>query len=1415
MAQQLSNPLLEEPYEASGAINPLLDGEEMATPAQANPLLEVPTTEPPSMPAVPPAAGGAPQPQVLEGGSPFVRGKIEYPEEEKDPLVGLRRALAKEQAHWDKMLSAETPAEALGITGAAEIAGGVAVGGAEWLAQNIMGMSAGVYTKFATDWSGRESLEFGNKVSQHLLEGLKDVAPDAVQRFLGKPETLEAQQFLEGMGTLLETTVGKLGDVGAEFVGGYIKGIANYVPEGYGKQALLEAVPWAEQLGRFGVELLAFKKGHEVGRYVARKVRAGKAPSTPETVDAGSPDIVKVLREDFQPAEAARRVAEDIDATLSRSEKAELRATAKEAVQRTFKEHDLASIEEDLRAGTIGPDIAKTLRENVELQDQQFAERAKVEKASDDYIKAIDRGDIPVDSLPAELDPATNMPIPFGNRAAARVRATSYAKEGVIAEPVRVPGTKLHALRLLEEERVIRSSRDKPLTLKGAEAKARALKSDGISTELRNVESGYELIVTGYTKEAALKRAAEIKAGEPTQLHAGISPEETVKRLLKRVGSRYDLEELTAARAKWLEGVEEGRRIMAERTAKEEARAYNYAYAGIPIPPELAGKIRRYAREHGVSVLNLLRKKGYTDETAGKMVAHIERMGEIYENNLASGVKVRDTNGNRAALRKRALMLAESHGLLTTKPIKKGRPVGQFSIEEVNSFLTSQDLPLSTPLREATRRMKRAGLARQTQLEYKDRGFKSFVEATAGKPWGRDLNVNELTALGNAMARMHKRTGQYILKQEGGRPPITEAHLDMLGKIAHVKLQGTIEGTTWFAERLDKSAPGFAREFIYPVLTAENNTVLEVMIGKHRLKQFLKENKITKADREAIGAYAVSKQAGGDLILERMGKKAEPLTPNQAKFYNYMRTEIFEPLFTRINETRAKQGQSPISYTENYFTFFRDLTELAEDGIHVLDSKASTLKQRMTKARQVSLGQLKSRVGSKLPVELDAAKVAEKYMLSATHYVNTSPPLNAMRNLIESSFSRDSIVSKHGEAAWPESVAHMKAFKLGPINTKLYDSLNSWLNYVAGVPIKDAGWAKINKAASVINSNLAYSILSFNLGSTMRQFGAWRHVWFGTSMRDMIKGCYKAAEEFITAEPGTRFGEKAKLRGAFLESDRLAGRVFDATARHTLDVLEGKRDTGSFIGYLQERVGRAGLYPLQATDAVAARVSYYAFESKGKRMGLRGQDLKEYIDNNIIKTQGSGARVEVPPILRTPLGRTLGLFQTYVLNEWNYLNREILGRGSKRPTLETVGKVIRYIYITAAMSSAFEALGIRSPFPTPIDAFTEAKEKGASTPEALVRAAFELAEPIPFGGGAVRFQTTLGGPFASITEDVIGALHNDPFSPPLLQSAAKLFGVPGTTAFYNGYRTLAKDTDDNVRSRRGRSVRRRTSRQRR
>lgn len=1415
--QTLNNPLLEEPQKVSGAINPLLSDVEGPIPP-LNPLLEEPTTEPPAVLEEEPLAQAPSRTLPQQEGSTLVRGEIDQlqqlliPEERPTDMLDRAMVRASEmlQQRRDTILYGETPAEQLGITGAAEVAGGVVVGGAEWLAQNIMGMAAGAYTKFVTDKSGEESLEYGNKVAQEVLTGLKEAAPDTWQRFLGAPETPQAQEALEGLGALLEATVVPFGDVGAEFVGGYLRGIADLLPEGTAQTALTEAVPWAEQIGRFGTELIAFKKGHEVGRYVAEKVRRRERPPSRAEVTPERPEVLDLLQEDFKPAEAARRVAKEIDDTLSSREKAELQALAKQEVQRNLRDYDLSVIESDLKAGRIGPDIAKSLRENIEVQEKQLAERTKVERASTEYVSAIEAAKIPADVIPAAMDPATNRPIPFGNRAAASVRARTLAKEGTLTEPVRVPGTKYHALRILEDQRIIRTTRNKPFTLKGAQSRQRTLERQGTKTELRNIEGGYELRVTSYSKEAAAKRTAQLREEGITYKHSGIPPDDIARRVLRAAGRTFDIDRLTRERAKWLRGVEEGRRLRAAQAIRDEGKSYIYMHSGIPIPPDIAGKIRRYARERGTSVMNVLRKKGYSDSTAGKMVSHIEEMGKIYESNLAAGIKAKDTNANRAALRKRALMLAEANGLLTTRPIKKGRPVGQFSVQEVQAFLATQDLPLSTPLRDATRRMKQAGLSRQTRLEYKDRGFKSFVEATTGKPWSKNLDVSELTALANAMTTMRQTSGRFILKQEGGQPPITEVHLDMMGKISHVKPQGAIEGTTWFANRLDTAAPGFAREFINPILTAENTTVHEVMINRHRLKQFVKENKITMADREAIGTWAVSKQEGGSLILESMNKTAKPLTKKQAQLYEYIREEIFEPLFTRINEARAKQNKDPMKYTENYFTFFRDLTALAEDGIHVLGSSQAALKQRITKARQVAFRHLKARKGSKLPVELDALRVAEKYMLSATHYVHTSPPLNRLRTLLDSGFSRKAVVTKHGEAAWPESVQHLKAFNLAGINAPLYEGFNAWLNHVAGVPVKDAGWRTLNKVATVLNTNLAYSVLSYNLGSVARQFGAWRNTWHATSTRDMIGGMYDAARDFAVAEKGARFGERAKLRGAFAKSDRLASRVFDATVRHTLDVLEGRRDTGSLMGYLYHKLGRAGLRPLAATDAIAARVAYYALERQGRRQGLKGQELREYIDRGIIETQGSGTKVEVPPIMRTPAGRTLALFQTYVLNDWNYLNRRVFGRGSKKPTYQKVASLLYYVYVTAAMSMMFEALGVRSPFPTPIDAFADAQERGATPPEALARSAFELVEPVPFIGGAIRFGTSLGGPVISTGSEIAAALHGDPFSPPLLVSAAKLMGVPGTTAFYNGYRQLAKDTDRNVQGRR--RTRRRTSR---
>ena len=111
---------------------------------------------------------------------------------------------------------------------------------------------------------------------------------------------------------------------------------------------------------------------------------------------------------------------------------------------------------------------------------------------------------------------------------------------------------------------------------------------------------------------------------------------------------------------------------------------------------------------------------------------------------------------------------------------------------------------------------------------------------------------------------------------------------------------------------------------------------------------------------------------------------------------------------------------------------------------------------------------------------------------------------------------------------------------------------------------------------------------------------------------------------------------------------------------------------------------------------------------------------------------------------------------------------------------QVVASAMRFILASAIISSIFaDTLQLKSPIPTPIDAFRESLETDSSTRKAFQASVIELLEFIPIYGGKYKFDSELMGPVV----DQLVKLGKGDYS-----SLGRLGGMPGYQALWKAYR---------------------------
>jgi hypothetical protein len=137
------------------------------------------------------------------------------------------------------------------------------------------------------------------------------------------------------------------------------------------------------------------------------------------------------------------------------------------------------------------------------------------------------------------------------------------------------------------------------------------------------------------------------------------------------------------------------------------------------------------------------------------------------------------------------------------------------------------------------------------------------------------------------------------------------------------------------------------------------------------------------------------------------------------------------------------------------------------------------------------------------------------------------------------------------------------------------------------------------------------------------------------------------------------------------------------------------------------------------------------------------------------------------------MGKVATQFQTFVINDFNRIFRDVLGVGNaKMKQADIIKKAVTYVgAVTLWNYLSEDVLGIPSPFPRPIKAL----KKGG-----VVETGKELAGQVPVVGGAARYGSGLfGAALDTITQGFNKA--SGKYTPQSWwEIAGKLFGVPGT-----------------------------------
>ena len=545
------------------------------------------------------------------------------------------------------------------------------------------------------------------------------------------------------------------------------------------------------------------------------------------------------------------------------------------------------------------------------------------------------------------------------------------------------------------------------------------------------------------------------------------------------------------------------------------------------------------------------------------------------------------------------------------------------------------------------------------------------------------------------------------------------------------------------------------------------------------LKEDLKDLKrgLSLKSRKRIGEYAIGIQEGG---LDIIGKEKLPeLTPEEMRVYEGLR-DRYERLYQDINKMRAQIGKRPLKHLDNYFTFFRTMALIERikgpEFSYLMDKDPAIVDYEYQQWKATPFRFAKGRGPKKWAVETDPFVIFEGYARSALSHIHNSPII-AKVNALRTPFPTGEIeLTKAGK----EKPVFYTLSKDKPLLDKF---LLDWSNNLAGKSHTMPPWLKVvDRKVKGLSENIAVATLTFNIRSAAIQPSALRNTFAEIGTRYTMEGIVD------TMRPGKRGG--AMEKSTVLQLAKMNAMMEDIVYQLA------KRDARG----LKRLAATYGMWPLKVLDFQARMATWnggYRFAKN--KLGMGEEAAINYADDLVTRSQASSLPGDLSPIQRNNLGKAFTLFQTFVINDFNFFLRDVVGKGNAKLTkYEGAKRLLRYVIGTTLINLLYEQTNTQSPFPTPIKAARDAAEEGKNALGVAWDVGMELMEPLPIVGNTRYGKSLFGAVGEAVGEatprlfrprsgekgvvDEINAFYDNLEAPiNTIDLIGKVTGVPATT----------------------------------
>jgi len=481
----------------------------------------------------------------------------------------------------------------------------------------------------------------------------------------------------------------------------------------------------------------------------------------------------------------------------------------------------------------------------------------------------------------------------------------------------------------------------------------------------------------------------------------------------------------------------------------------------------------------------------------------------------------------------------------------------------------------------------------------------------------------------------------------------------------------------WAKDKGEAASYWVKDKFYYPIRKASDDA----------FKLYLKENtKIMELKKELpsgasrrIHIYAIAqeplnpytKETGLD-VLKKNGitpDKVPELSPKELDAYKQLRA-MFEKFFPLVNEGRAAAGLRPFGKLTNYFTHAKDLSISEQLGIGFKDSEFTS---PYTHPKGPAFPYAEHRYKTDMPLLFDAFGLADKYAHVAVRHMLISPAIAQVREYL-------------GKFTYKDSAGKTKTWKMADELPVAHKELTQYLDFASGKVLDTVIPKELQYVMHTLAKHSNIAVLAGSVTSVITQSTALMQTVIQFGLPYTLQGI----AGLVT---------KARIE-ALRESEHLASRLQDVSI-----VAMGTGAVGK-VSKIRERLVNSwlvGLKALKFIDEEAATATRITAKLYFADQGLTGEKLKRYADDYVVKTQGSAAPYDVAPIQRYPVGKYITNLQTFVIANWNWMQKDVLGiRNPRVPTTKMFKYLVRYLFWSTVLGALYELGNKEAPFGAPV-----------------------------------------------------------------------------------------------------------------